>query len=465
MFTVSLAWGCLWCTGQAFGDELVCDSNLPGSGVTSVSIKGTTVRFELSNPNFFMLRLKGCKGKTVVFQTPGTKQWVSLRPLYTYEMDFQNPLHLNCGLGASFYLPQETPAAWKHVDKSAWDKKKGFEFQVAFEKDEAIVASRVPYLPEYLESFVLSVRSHGRLEMHRLMYTAGGRSLYLLKTLRPEGEPATRRPTVLMYAREHANEHDGSWVVQGAMEWMLSDDPNAARIAREMNILLMPVMDPDGAAAGAFDRITDSFWPAEKVESPEARKIAEWLKWNWIDAGEEIDLVIDLHSVQSGEGPALFVPRGDPRREKEISGFNKLMQARVAPGDMDTRFHSEGNSPFRLVGYCQDAYGSVPLCYEVNSQSPKKKLTVAEMGGLGKAFLETAEQYFYSMDGMKTRAGVKTHLEKRAEILAAGGNIPGVSNNPGSNPMLIELSAQAPKANHSESRPADGRDTSQPAIK
>ncbi len=392
-----------------------------------------------------MLHVTGCKGKTVVFQTTGTKYWDTLRPVYTDEMDFQNPLRLSCGLGARFYLPQESPAEWKRVTKAKWDKKTGYEFQITFEKDEAIIASRVPYLPDYLGQFLHSVRGLGRMELCRLTYTNGGRGLYLLNASKPlkEGEP--RRPTVLMYAREHANEHDGSWVVQGALEWLLSDDPNAARITREMNVLLMPILDADGAAESAFDRITDSFWAANTVESPEAKALAYWLKWNWIDAGQELDLVIDLHSVQSGEGPALFVPKGDPRREKEIDFFNGLLQSRLGVSWMDTRIRSQGKSPARLVGYCQDSYGSIPLCYEVNSQSPKNKLTISELGSMGKSILETADRYFHSPVGSITRTAVKAHLENRAKVLAAGGNIPGVENFQYVDPILIELSAQVHK--------------------
>jgi hypothetical protein len=416
----------------------------PWSGVARIKVEGDVVHFQTKHPNFFHLELEGCKGRTVTFHTQGTNYWATLLPVYSYDEDVQDPRRMNCGMGASFYLPDSTAVEWRRAASARWTKEQGFEFQITFEQDRAVVASRVPYTPEYLERFVHSVRAGEKAVLHRLVYTQGGQSLYLLEFRRP-GAGKVPRPTVLMYAREHANEHDGSWVVQGAMEWLLSDDLAAKRLLGQVNVLLLPVLDPEGAAKGDFDRMTDSFWPAESVATPEANAVANWLKWDWIDRGERLDLTISVHNVQSGEGPTLFVPQVALAREKEIAQFNAMLRAAVGEKFMRDRPQQRGKSPFRLGGYCLDHYGPLALCYEINSQSPQKKLSLNEMGLVGKAMLEVACQYLRTPAGARSRSVVDSSLRTRAQSLAAGGNIPGVSNTRFFPAMLIELSARAPK--------------------
>jgi hypothetical protein len=435
----------------------------PWAGVTAVRVDNDVVTFQTKHPNFFCLELEGCKGRTITFRTKGTISWKTLLPVYSYEEDVQNPRRMNCGMGASFYLSETSPFAWRRVDNVRWSKEQGFEFQVTFEQDRAVLASRVPYTPEYLERFVHSVRAGEKAVLHRLVYTQGGQSLYLLEFRRP-GAGKVPRPTVLMYAREHANEHDGSWVVQGAMEWLLSDDPAAKRLLGQVNVLLLPILDPEGAARGDFDRMTDSFWPAESVATPEANAVANWLKWDWIDCGERLDLTISVHNVQSGEGPALFVPQVALAREKEIAQFNSMLRAAVGEKFMRDRPQQRGKSPFRLGGYCLDHYGSLALCYEINSQSPQKKLSLNEMGLVGKAMLEVACQYLRTPAGARSRSVVDSSLRTRAQSLSAGGNIPGVSNTRFFPAMLIELSARAPKTAIPDKPQPDTRPTQRRSL-
>jgi hypothetical protein len=424
--------------------ESLAVTTVPYGGVAAIRVDGDTVDFQVKHPNFFLLRLEGCKGRTLTFHTQGTGFWPTLLPVYTYDADFQNPRTMNCGLGAQFYLSETIATDWQRVAKAQWSAEAGFEFQITFDQDHAVIASRAPYSPEYLDRFVHSVRGKGRGVLHALAETTGGRSLYLLEFCRP-GVGVGRKPTVLMYAREHADEHDGSWVVQGAAEWLLSGDREAESLLDQINVLLIPLLDPEGADKGDFDRMTDSFWPSKEDAKPESHAVANWLKWNWIDRGERLDFAISLHNVQSGEGPALFVPQVDRAREREIGEFNSLLKTLVGKKYMLDHPQEMGKSPFRLSGYCQDHYGSLALCYEINSQSPQKKLSINEMGMMGRALLQVAAQYGRAPAGARSRAIVDIALRTRAAALAAGGNIPGVTDDRRFPAMLIELSARAPK--------------------
>jgi Zinc carboxypeptidase/Cytosolic carboxypeptidase N-terminal domain len=66
-----------------------------------------------------------------------------------------------------------------------------------------------------------------------------------------EGDlPESRRPVIWVIGRQHAWEVGGTWVCIGFAEWLLSDDPRAARLRSQAEIFIVPVMDSDRVATG-----------------------------------------------------------------------------------------------------------------------------------------------------------------------------------------------------------------------
>jgi murein tripeptide amidase MpaA len=61
-------------------------------------------------------------------------------------------------------------------------------------------------------------------------------------------------------AWSHADEHDSSWVAQGVIEYLLGPKngrphPDAQAIRQRFTVLVLPLLDPDGAVKNLADSI------------------------------------------------------------------------------------------------------------------------------------------------------------------------------------------------------------------
>ena len=82
----------------------------------------------------------------------------------------------------------------------------------------------------------------------------------LLAKIGSGGEDAEKQnPCVLIYAGEHADEHDAMWAAQGAIEYLLSDGTEAKQLRDQFTFLVIPMLDPDAAVAGKHEGFIASF--------------------------------------------------------------------------------------------------------------------------------------------------------------------------------------------------------------
>jgi hypothetical protein len=65
------------------------------------------------------------------------------------------------------------------------------------------------------------------------------------------GNPA-QRPKVVLMSGNHSGEHAGNWAFEGTVDFLLSDDPRAARLRETAEILVYPQIDPLGRVEGYY---------------------------------------------------------------------------------------------------------------------------------------------------------------------------------------------------------------------
>lgn len=61
-----------------------------------------------------------------------------------------------------------------------------------------------------------------------------------------------QRKGVILTARVHPGETNSSWMMQGAIEFLISDDPSARDIRRSCVIKIVPMLNPDGVIVGNY---------------------------------------------------------------------------------------------------------------------------------------------------------------------------------------------------------------------
>lgn len=63
-------------------------------------------------------------------------------------------------------------------------------------------------------------------------------------------EPDAGKSLIWAVARQHPGEPEGSFMMEGFIEWVLGDSPGAAELRRKARIPLVPFLNPDGVVRG-----------------------------------------------------------------------------------------------------------------------------------------------------------------------------------------------------------------------
>mgnify|MGYP001206800538 FL=1 len=75
--------------------------------------------------------------------------------------------------------------------------------------------------------------------------------LTITEDVNDEHENAKKK-VLIATGRVHPGESNSSWVLQGFLEWICSDDPGAKHIREKMVLKIVPMLNPDGVIVGNF---------------------------------------------------------------------------------------------------------------------------------------------------------------------------------------------------------------------
>jgi len=176
----------------------------------------------------------------------------------------------------------------------------------------------------YAKSFVLA-RTHGNRPVPGMRISQPGST----------GSP---RYSVWIQARQHAWESGSSWVAQGFVEWLLSNDPAAESLRQKADIVVIPVMDVDNVEEGQGgkeqiphdqdeDWNTSPYFP--EVAAGESRLSA-------LAKADQLDLFLDLHNPgYSGRDIEFYIaptPLLFPERVANEQNFFTIVKEQMTGG-------------------------------------------------------------------------------------------------------------------------------------
>jgi len=401
--------------GIEISSDVVCAVPL---AVETVSPTHFKLRFNREGfNNYFLFKVSGAAGQLVRFDFEQTeitrreRKWWSLNPVYSYVTDLDDP--------ASFVSePPPAPArpvlAWNgpllpdtrgqkwHYVPDVWEENGHLCWVMRFEEDHAYVAMRPPYTPGYNERFLKQVAQSPHARVLTIGHSPEGRPLQIVQV----GDTAGPKPAVLVYAREHPSEQDPSWIAEGVIRFLLSGGADNDSVRQRVTFLVIPVLDPDGAAAGWYAR-PDHRFVYDGFNLPEPRMYARFLR-EWVSEGDrEVYLALDLHNVESAEFPHLMCVWMPPDPWFVLC---QAFHARVRHGFERAGFNVSGvpaqrvMAHTRLGGHAFDVYGALHLLYEANSQASQRHLTLGELRDFGRHLVKASDEFIRSSHGAE--AGV-----------------------------------------------------------
>ncbi len=132
-------------------------------------------------------------------------------------------------------------------------------------------------------------------EAFELAKTRSGRPVMGLRIREPA---AGQLPVVWVQARQHAWESGASWVAQGFVEWLISDDEAARWMRSRSEIIIIPIMDVDNVVTGnggkeADPRDHNRDWDDQPVY-PEVAATQQWVR-RFAEEGR-MHVFLDLHN-------------------------------------------------------------------------------------------------------------------------------------------------------------------------
>lgn len=281
----------------------------------------------LSNPSPLTINSDFPGGSAEVVEINSQERIVSIRPSphpkrgwlcwWYFELKGVQPgekLTLQVTSGSRFAFPDQPSLSvdnkvWVHGDKGKLtDKTMTYTVTVPETvKDSLWLAWGPPYLLADAEAAVKRVADADIGASSFVLCES--RDGHKVPGVRWQAEP--KLPGIWIQARQHAWESGGSWVCQGVLDFLSSDDPDAVKLRQSAHIVVVPIMDVDNVQRGAGgkngipqdhnrDWSDDPHWPEVAAAQKQILQM---------EADGGFRLFLDLHNPAAGDKiPFFFGP-------------------------------------------------------------------------------------------------------------------------------------------------------------
>jgi murein tripeptide amidase MpaA len=225
---------------------------------------------------------------------------------------------------------------WKHFadDEVEWnDREVSLRLRLRPVRNRVWIARCVPYLESDFNRLMREMRGNPYLRRDVIGKSVQGRDLLLL-TVASSRAPEASRKVIWLMARQHAWEAGTSWVIDGALRYLLSSDPQAIRLRSAYVFKMLPMCDPDGVVRGGVRYNLHGYDLNRNWDAFDARLRPEIFAEHqailgWLDAGNRIDFFLNLHNTNEDyvEGP---LSEGGPTLRQLGERFARLLSDRTS---------------------------------------------------------------------------------------------------------------------------------------
>ncbi|KAL4642037.1 cytosolic carboxypeptidase 2-like isoform X1 [Arapaima gigas] len=130
--------------------------------------------------------------------------------------------------------------------------------QFPYEGDTCYLAHCYPYTYSDLQRYLTAVTSDPATALHCklrvLCRSLAGNAVHVLTITSPSSSREAGRPkrAVVVTARVHPGETCSSWVMEGLLDFLLSDSPDARLLRDTFVFKVVPMLNPDGVVVGNY---------------------------------------------------------------------------------------------------------------------------------------------------------------------------------------------------------------------
>ena len=353
MVRCALSCVALWaCAANGF----TVDGELPAGNVIVDGVKGDVVKLrqDLRDSGmwfYWAFRVRGAAGRTVKFDFTD-KTWGG-------PVGVRGPVVSKDG-GKTFSYPLDGKS-----------KSDGFTYTFGAGENDVYFYECHPYLRANWDAFVAKNASAlgKRFVVERLCKSRKGEDVPRARFGCIDCKPRYR---IFMSARHHSSETMANWVLEGVGEAFLADDELGEWLRGNVELMMVPFVDYDGAQAGDQGKVRkphDHNRDYSEFLYPETKAITEWIGKH---AGGRLDIFIDVHCpwVRGKYNEWLYTPWKDPKILPDVAAehrFSQLLE-KLQCGSM--RYRAADDLPFgkewnKGVNYAQGWSAVIWACHKV----------------------------------------------------------------------------------------------------
>lgn len=216
-----------------------------------------------------------------------------------------------------------------------------------------------------MERWIVGMMAQHDIESEVVARTPDGRDVALLLS-----RPCEPAGLIVLLGRQHPPEVTGAFAFMDFAERLFEDDETARGFRERYRLALVPVVNPDGVAAGHWrlnERGVDLNRDWGPFTQPETRGVADWLA---TAAGTlPLTLLLDFHSTWSD---VFYAPHDsdDPSPTGFGPAWRERMAARLGE-DMSGWSGAHNPGLPTAKSWARRAYGITAITYEVGDGTPR----------------------------------------------------------------------------------------------
>jgi hypothetical protein len=200
---------------------------------------------------------------------------------------------------------------WQHFQAADWDDAKAeLSVRLRVSADRVWIAHIPPYPHSRVLGLLAEVKRSQHVSVEVIGESALGRPLHLI-TVTNFAQPDTSKKVVWLQARQHAWECGTTFLVEGALRFVTSEDPAAVKLRATTIFKFVPMINVDSVVRGEVRFNANGFDPNRQWDEVDF-KDKSWLERNpeiWYvkkallaqHARQPIDLAINLHNTEMNE--------------------------------------------------------------------------------------------------------------------------------------------------------------------
>ncbi|KAL4428971.1 hypothetical protein ABPG74_011167 [Tetrahymena malaccensis] len=178
-----------------------------------------------------------------------------------------------------------------------------FSYYIHHSQDTIYFAHSFPYtftdLKEYINDFMKDETKNKKVSVKKLCKTLAGNNCEMLTITSSSMVKRFQRKGIVIFARQHPGETGGSYMVQGCIDFLLGDSPEAEYLRDNCVFKIVPMLNPDGVIHGNYRcslagcDLNRRWKKPRKKLHPTVFHMKEMIKT--FGREREIKLIIDLH--------------------------------------------------------------------------------------------------------------------------------------------------------------------------